>query len=575
MSLRVLRLPLALIALLLGGWLLYALAYDYFQGEELERAKNRSQLYQNTLDGALERFQHLPFILAQDPILIEAAAGRNLERSNDRLERFAELAGVEAIYLMNPEGLTISSSNHRQSPSFLGENYGFRPYFLEALEGRQGEFFAVGATTSRPGYFIAEPVQAPAQGVAGVLALKLDLSALSDAWATSGERVFVSNSDGVVILSSDPGFLYHTLGALPPDRLAAITAERQFGDERLDPLGWKEYGADEVLIGRKSYLHAALPVPHRGWTLHFLADQERVTERAWFAVVIVAIVLALLLAAGLYLRSKRIGSALRVSQADRRSLQSINQKLEQEVSDRRVAEARLHAAQSELARTGKLAMLGQLAASVTHELGQPISAMRNYLAAAQLGGRSSDALVGRLDGIVLRMEHITKQLRFFANPGKEPFEVFDLREAVDEAKHLMVHDFAANKLTPSMKGMDAPLLIKGNRLRIEQVIVNLLRNAVQAMEDTDEKALDLELSQSGGEARLKVTDRGHGLADQTIDHLQEPFHTTRPSGEGMGLGLAISVAIVKEHGGSLSAEAGAQGGAVFTLSLPLVEELVA
>ena len=551
--------------------ILFSASFSYFKNAELELAQNRGSIYRSILVSALDRFQHLPFVLAQDPLVIAALEGRDREGLNRRLAAFADRAKLDAIYLMDRSGLTIAASNHDAPVTFLGQNYGFRPYFREALAGRRGEFFAIGATTSRPGYFVAELVRGPDGRTNGVITIKLDLSDLAKAWAAGGEAVLVSNSDGVVVLSSDPSWLYRTLAPIPPERRTEIDAERQFGDEPLSPLDWSETEDGRVDMDGRGHLHVQLPVSRLGWTLHFLADGSRVLERVLFTVGAAAVVLALLLALAIFLRSERIREALRASQADRRQLQETNLRLEREIEERRVAERRLESAHSELARASKLAALGQLAASVTHELGQPIAAMRNYLAAEELEAEAPAQrnLLTRLGDLVRRMESITKQLRFFAKPAAEPLLETDLRDVLEGARVVLEHELGAPDVDVSIHVPDEAVPVRANRLRLEQVLINLVRNSMDAMQNSDRRSLAIRIGTAGSRAFLSVQDSGHGVGDRSIEQLQEPFHTTRASGEGMGLGLAISSAIINEHDGTLSVENGRAGGAVFCIELPL------
>lgn len=562
--------------------LVFFTARSYFESLELQRAQSRVTLYRSTLISALERYQHLPFVLARDPFVVRGAEGTGREALNRRLASFAAEADLDAIYLMDRTGLTVAASNFdKGDQSFLNQNYGFRPYFLAALQGNRGQFFGIGATTSRPGYFIAEPVRNTTGAVVGVVALKLDLTALERAWSDGGETVFVSNRDGIVLLSSTSPVRYRALNPLTEDQFAAIRARKQFGKEPLAPLNWTHTGRDRVSLDGVSHLHVTAPIPGSDWELHFLSPERDVLARAWLVVVGAAILAVVISAGGLYLRIRRVRESLAESQAARRELQAANIDLAREIEERRAAERRLEKAQSELARTSKLAALGQLAASVTHELGQPISAMKNYLAAAELDyapGETNETFT-RLASVVGRMERLTQQLRFFARPsgkgeGGEAMQAVDLKEVWREAFTLIEPDVdgAGIKLDAAMP--DAPVMVRGDRMRLEQVVVNLCRNAVLAMQSAPRRVLTVRINRSGGpqgdRAQFTIRDSGPGLNGKTIEALQEPFVTTRASGEGMGLGLAISAEIVKEHDGTLTARDTEDGGAEFTVNLPIM-----
>ncbi|VAW18127.1 FIG00740943: hypothetical protein [hydrothermal vent metagenome] len=552
---------------------LFFVALSYFQNAEYQRAENRASLYRSTLVGALGRSEYLPFILSQDPYVIAGAQGKDLLGLNRRLAEFAARANLDAIYLMDKTGLTIAASNYDAPVTFIGQNYGFRPYFKDAMAGKRGEFFGIGATTLQPGYFIAEMVRGARGEALGVIAIKLNLTDLTKAWAAGGEVVFVSNSDGVVVLSSNKDWRYKTLAPISAARRAEIAKERQFASEPLTTLGWKVAGNQRARLNGRDYIYAVTPVLRPGWELHFLSDESRVRERAWFTVIAAAILASLPLMVALFFRAERIRAALDASQADRRQLRSANKKLAREIEERRAAERRLEKAQEELARSSKLAALGQLSASVTHELGQPISAMRNYLAAAEYDTNKKEraTTLKRLSEIVIRMVSITNQLRFFASPGDSGLTRIDLRKVWQGALVLIEPDIKVAKIRLDAQLWHSPVMIRGNRLRLEQVLVNLLRNAIAAMIGEKERTLGVNIGVVNGRAVISVSDSGHGLGERSIEQLKEPFHTTRASGDGMGLGLAISAAIVKEHGGVLQAQNNKEGGAVFCVELPLAD----
>jgi two-component system C4-dicarboxylate transport sensor histidine kinase DctB len=552
-------------------WLAQQLAVS----AESRRSADRVSLYLSTLVSALEEHQHLPFILAWDPLVVQAPHSAENTELNLRLESFAQEAGVDAIYLMDPHGLTIAASNWSEEPTFIGNNYGFRPYFKMALSGLRGVFFAIGATTQEPGYFISEPVYAPSGHIVGVLALKVDLTPLTRAWREGGETLLASDPHGVAILASNSDWTYKTLAPLSQDVRAEIAAERQFGDEPLLPLGFAEE-ANGISIGGVRYLQTVREVGHLGWKLHYLTPFNRINEQAWQAVLMAAAILLLASVAFLLIRTQRIRNALFASQEERRGLRILNSKLADEIEERKAAERRLEKAQKELQQVSKMAALGQLSASVTHELGQPIAAMRNYLAAAELPGNRIQGeardLIDHLNGIAARMEHITGQLRFFAQAEPKKLSNFDLRDIVASVMKLMNTDFADGTIRCSVLSPEDPVRVYGDGFRIEQVLVNMIRNAIDAVTGSDIPEIELSLRCDGGVAVLSVTDNGPGLSDEALAHAEDPFFTTKASGAGMGLGLAISATILKDHDGQMLFANAPEGGAVFTLTMPIVTE---
>jgi len=539
----------------------------YFRAGEVTRAEGRLSLYRSTVVAELNRFSHLTFVLSQDPFVIATASGGPTGPLDARLADFAEQAGLDAIYLMDTDGLTISASNAGQPGSFVGQNYSFRPYFTDAMAGRQGRFYGIGATTGLPGYFITDPVLSETGEVLGVIAIKLDLSALEQSWRDGGEQVLLTNADGVVLLASEPAWQYRTLAPLDETQRAAIASARQFSGQALEPLDWSPGRSGRSEIGGQEVIHlTGGDLPH-GWQLHYFASVDPVVTRSWLASV-----LALVLAGGvgvvvLVRRNTSIRAALTRSEAEEAALRLANERLAVEIEDRRTAERRLERTRDELTRASRLAALGQLAASVTHELGQPITAMRNHLAAAELGAGTSVA--PRLTGLVERMEGITRQLKFFANPGEDALGPVDLVAAMEEAIKLVQPNLEAGEIELSQDRPATPVIVRGNKLRIEQVMTNILRNAIDAMEDGDERALTVSVGGEAGSAWFEVADRGHGLGDASLADLTEPFVTSRASGQGMGLGLAISAGIVTEHHGVMRAWNRPSGGAIFRVEIPL------
>ncbi len=562
----------ATLALPLGALLvsiaLFQGALRYFKAQQIEQATARLTLYQNTLETEIRHFGHLPFLLSLDPVVGQTLAGASTVALDHRLARFAQSAGLDAIYLMDHSGLTVSASNAKTAASFKGQNYGYRPYFQAAQRGELGEFYGIGATTGKPGYFYAIGVRHPGGLDDGVIAIKSDLSPLQDSWQASGERILLANSDGIVLLASDPGWRYRTLQPLSDTQRDRIAESRQFGAEALDPLDWSVNRRTQTASIDNTaffYLHTAdLP---NSWSLHYFEPRDLAITRAWLVTggfVMLTMLSFIWLQMG---RAQRIGAALRRSEREETLLRQANEALANEVEDRKQAQQALQETQAELARAGRLAALGQLASSVTHELGQPIAAMRNQLAAADMT-QGPTALSDKMQGLVARMEDITRQLKFFSRKGRDQFEPLDLRAVLDAALDLMAPNITQIGVSVSVDRAPDQLGLTGNRLRLEQVATNILRNAIDAVENADDKQIVITMGADATTVWFEIADTGHGLGDRSFDDLREPFATTRESGQGMGLGLTISAGIVSDHGGTITAQNKAGGGAVFRVSLP-------
>lgn len=566
MRLRFLILPVVATAVVV--LILFRMSYSYFQSEELTKAQGRLSLYQSSVSGELERFSHLTYVLARDPFVIETAKGRGTDQLNARIRDFAARAGLDAIYLIDLDGLTIATSNAQEPSSFIGHNYAFRPYFQDALSGVQGRFYAIGATTGLPGYFMADAVYDTTGEMLGVLAIKINISGLEDNWVSSGERVFLANRDGVVLLASDPSWRYRVLSPLSAERRQEIVDVRQFAGQDLAPLDWAPMADQRARIGASEHLHlVADDLPH-GWKLHFFASDDQARTRAWLVTAIAMILAAVALILFQIQRAGRVGAELRRSEQEEAKLRQANERLATEITERLTAERRLKRTQNELESASRLAALGRLAASVTHELGQPIAAMRNHLVAAEIGGGGGNKLTANIGGLVDRMEGITRQLKFFASRDAEAFKELDLRDAITMSLELVAPNMQKIGAEVVLDMPAHPVPIRGIRLRVEQVMTNLLRNALDASETRSPPTLTVRAGVSGAKAWVEIEDNGHGIGSATLEDLKEPFVTTRESGRGMGLGLAISASIVKDHDGEMTARNIDPEGAVFRVTFP-------
>lgn len=564
------KILIVLVALVAAAVVLVA-SHRYFLSEERTIAEGRLSFYRSSVVAEIERFSHLTHVLALDPFVIDTAEGAPPAPLDARLRDFAAEAGLDAIYLMTTSGLTIAASNAGMPASFVGQDYGFRPYFQDALTGEQGRFYGIGATTGLPGYFIADPVRGEAGTIIGVVAIKLDLSRLARSWQNAGERVILADRNGVVLLASDPDWRYRTLEPLDPAQRAAIEQARQFPGQPLDMLDWAALRDGRAQVGGQSGLHLVADDLAHGWALHYFADADRAVARSWLLTASFVMLAGIGFIAFQFQRTRRMGAALRRSAEEEAQLRIANDLLAREIEERRTAERRLSRTQGELERASRLAALGQLAASVTHELGQPIAAMRNHLAAAEMQQGGGGKLVGRLTALVERMEGITRQLKFFARSGNEDLGPVDLISAMQAALELVAPNLGHGDVSLVTDWAEDPVKVTGNRLRLEQVMTNLLRNAIEAVEDADHPTIHVRIGKDADGAWFEVADNGHGLGGKSLDDLKEPFITTRESGQGMGLGLTISAGIVEDHGALMSACAGEESGAIFRVTFPAAE----
>lgn len=541
----------------------------------------RLTLYSGTLREALSRYAYLPYVLSKNTdVHILLKTSFNSDLVNSYLHSLNSEAGSEALYVMNSIGETLASSNWQEPLSFVGHNYGFRPYFTDAKAGLKGHFFAIGVTTGQPGYFMSHPVKKDEQFL-GATVVKVNLAPLQDDWHKGGETVLVSDTNGVLFLSSRTDWKYRTLTQLSEGQRNMILAGRQYGNQSLDllPLETVETLADGQRIVRFEnalYLMLSRPLPGLGWQLHHVVSLAPVQEQGQAVAAIGTVLLLLILALGLYFRERQQKQISRRKAREAEATQEMNLRLQEEIAERSRTESILRETQAELVQTGKLAALGHMAAGIVHELNQPISAIRTQAASGRLLlDRQDTGKVREVLAAVTRMtEHmasITAQLKTFAHKTPQLKEQIVLQDCLDGAVAMTAPLFSEFGISLYKEIPDEALILKGDRVRVKQVLINLIRNAIDAMRDCDQRNLRIKMSVQNQEAEISVSDSGPGIADQDMEEIFTPFFTTKEVGEGMGLGLSISYRIVTDLGGTIRAQNLSDGGTRFIVKLPLVK----
>ncbi len=559
-------------------WEITRLTYSVELGSLIETGEERLTLYSGTLREALSRYAYLPYVLARDGAVQELLfSGGDVGRVNRYLEELNREAGSDELYVIDITGNTVAASNWRDPLSYIGQNYGFRPYFTEAKQGGQGRFFAIGTTTGRPGFFMSHPVQRAGR-ISGVVVAKVNLAPLQDGWREGGEIVMVSDANGVLFLSSRSDWKYTTLVPLTVEQRQRIGAGRQYSDQPLplSPLQTFESISENrrlVRVGDTRYLmlSRALNVP--GWTLLHLAPLAPVYERSRAVATIGTILALLILALGLYARERRQKQLSRRKAREAEAIKQVNLRLQEEIDEHRLTEQALRDTQAELLQSSKLAALGQLAAGIVHELNQPIAAIRTHAASGRLllERQLSEQLRETFAAITRITEHmasITAQLKSFASKTPRRYEQLVLQNCLESALGMVAPLLGEAGVSLEKQLPLEPVTLSGGRGQLEQVLVNLIRNSVDAMRDSDERRLRIAVTREAGSVQLSVRDSGCGIAEQDLPELFNPFFTTKEVGQGLGLGLSISYRIVTDLGGTIRAINNPDGGASFIVQLP-------
>ena len=526
------------------------------------RAELRMALYSGNLMSELQRTAVVPLLLARDPEMIKALSAGDFSGTSARLISFQAEIGAASILLLDGDGRIVGATNR----NVLGVSLRDKPLFVEAQRTNETVFTAAPNETGGFDFAYSRAVRADNK-VVGVIVVAPDLVKYERSWGAFQDVVVVTDSTGTVLLATEARWrgkpLAEVLGG--PETPSAVARALKGATD------WAQNPPDTYLRG-EAVMRTEARVPFRGWRMLTYTAYDSVRERVNGVLALEIMGFAILLALTFYILSRRAWSQSLSFQRESAELRLLNARLQREIAEREKAQKDLAVAEQTLAQSSKLAVLGEMSAGVSHELNQPLAAMKTYLAGARLllqRRRADEALASfqRIDDLIERMGAITRQLKSYARKGGEAFEPVDLRACLSTALAMMEPQLKARVVKILRSVPRQPVMVMADRIRLEQVIINLLRNALDATKDVAEPRVELMLT--GGEtALLAVRDNGHGIAD--IENLFEPFYTTKKPGEGVGLGLAISSGIVADLGGRLTARNMPGGGAVFEVQLPLL-----
>ncbi len=554
---------LLVLFLMLAGavvWVSNVWLTDRFTEATRNRAELRLALYSGSIVSELQRNSVVPLLLSRDPTLARALSVGEYSTTSQRLISYRDEIGAASIVLLNRDGRVVAATDRLE----IGELHTGRPYLVEAL--RSSETVFTTTQTDSGGFSFSFSRRIEDGGLLlGVILVRVDLSRLADRWRGTSEAVFVADSQGRIILSTEPRWRGHN-----ETEAVELRSPSTAIDRAIEAAGDWAFATPGPYFSGGSTLRLESRIPFRGWMLVSFTAYDSVRERVNGVLALEIMGFALLLAGAFYVLSRRARLQSVIFQRESAELRRLNDRLQREIAERQKVERNLEEAEQSLAQSSKLAALGEMSAAVSHELNQPLAAMKTYLAGAKLllqRRRPEEALSSfqRIDDLIDRMGAITRQLKSYARKGEEAFQEVDMRDALASAVTMMEPQLRQMTVEITQSLPRTPALVLADRLRLEQVIINLLRNALDAMKAEDRRELDL-LVAEGDEIVLTVRDNGRGIDD--LDALFEPFYTTKQPGDGVGLGLAISSGIVKDLGGRLTARNGEEGGAVFEVRLP-------
>ncbi|MGB3211949.1 MAG: ATP-binding protein [Desulforhopalus sp.] len=558
--------------------------------ELVEQGNVRLELYINYLQGVLGKYESLPELLAIDNSLVRALLNPNEKKRIETLNRYLEtinkVSDTLDTYLMNKDGLTIAASNWKEERPFIGRNFSYRPYFKQAMKGKLGRYFALGSASSKRGYYFAYPVRKDDE-ILGAVVIKINIDSVEQSWADRDENFLVSDPDGVIFITTNPEWRFKSLKPLEHEVLQRITESRRYQDSPLEPLS-QEFPAllDSVQIldisggpGKETrrVLKQSQFMPQAGWNVHILTDTRILRKKVLLVNIMVGTGLCLgyILIILLFQRNHRLAELHRVEEESKKALQEANEQLESRVSDRTLklteanemlrkeildrkqTEIKLKRTRKELIHAAKLAVLGQMSAGINHELNQPLAAIRSYTDnGKQLlqKGRLEDAMwnLEQISELTERMAQIGIQLKLFSKKSSGMVAVVPLHGVIDGALEILKPSLHKEAVELTIDIQPENLEVRANYVLLQQVLVNLISNAMQALEGQKVKKITVECYEKDGKVVVAVRDNGPGVSNEHLNDIFEPFFTTKKSGQGLGLGLTISDRIVRDFGGNIT-----------------------
>ncbi|MCO3453674.1 sensor histidine kinase [Pseudomonas aeruginosa] len=572
---------LVILALLLAPllWPLQYFAERYYSEQLAEQNRQTLDLYVANLLGTLRRYEELPQILGGLPVLRQALQQPGdplLQKiANEALADIRRRTGADVIYLLQPDGTTQVASNWAQADSFVHRNFAFRPYYREAMQGRLARFFGLGTTSIKRGYYFASAVKEGSR-IIGVLVVKVDLEHIERLWGNSPEQLLVIDNYGVVILSSREDWRFHASRPLSAAERDEIHANIPYPVQDPKPLR----------LQQSAWLSQSRTLPETGWTVSIYAPRTLI-ERPVRSVLLIggATLLALLLLLTLLTLSRRhyLDRIALEAEAKRqleervlertRELENANAQLQQEVHEREQAQRELMRAQDEVVQAGKLTALGTMSASISHELNQPLAAIRSYADNARVlldHQRTEDARgnLEQISDLTTRMASIIARLKAYARGARRAPENVQLQPAIEDALSMVASRRRAMNVELLRDVPDAPLWVQAGETRLRQILGNLLTNALDALaEKAPPRRLWVIASQDQHGVTLTLRDNGPGFSEDALAHAHEPFFTTKTTAKGLGLGLAICDNLLRALGGRLEMGNHLEGGAVVRLHL--------
>ena len=690
------------ICLILISFLLSLAFYLFLLFTSTQENQRTSKIVEQSLIASINQHEYLPALLAADSTVVNVLLNnRNHElTANKKLSYAATRADADAIFVMNLKGKVVATSNYQHSKSFLHKNYGFRPYFTQAIsESKRQFYYAKGATTGIPGFFIASPVIFNGQ-VIGVVVVKITMAHWEKNWDQSSENIITADENNIIILSSKNQWRYRSIGELSPVVLKKVKQQKQFGNSQHESIYTKSFEINLFnqtsitfwLIDHTLYISYRYVIPEINWTLFSLISHGKILYSS-----IVFFFIVSMLSLSFYLirreRQHRLAVINRTRQLEmnrkeelkavidnihigvllfpesgellsindharhlffdgklplnektiyihemvnidftrldslllndvaspayheayafhhkenipimfalskltvmerplylmtvvnitrrkhaENELVHINNTLEDTITKRT---SELEKAQATLIQKNKAAALGNMAATIVHELSQPLTAMNSSIAAvcAKIDNNDWDGAsqsANRLNHLSEKMDKVIKLLKYFSYKDNQSNDFTDLEKIIKDTLDIYKDTFKEKGVSLHYQGVTTPTIIRANPLKLDLVISNIIKNAIDASESHQQPSVNIHMKKTDDDkALITITDNGHGVDEKIMGNMFNPYFTTKEVGKGLGLGLSITYEIIQEYGGTITVNNindGNQTGACFTISLPI------
>ena len=512
----------------------------------------------------LQKNSVIPQFLVRDQSIWNALLSNNFSSLPQMFSEFINEISIESITLMDRTGQIVAVAGKEN----LNVNSSNKIIFNTAISTNDTVMNIIEKDENEFGFFYSRKIEND-QRVLGVLSIEVDLKKFENSWKSAGEHIFISNGEGKIVLATEPTWKGLSEDLAWKNQNSKNIIKRGYSVAK----GWVDSNESDQYFNDSSFVRFNKNIPILNWKISSFENYSGVRERVNTILALEILIFLLLLVLSLYSLNRKKILRLNLFEEETIKLRELNKKLETEMEQRKRVEKNLLAVEQTLEQHSKLAALGEMSAAISHELNQPLAAMKTYLAGASLllkrnRPQETVAALMRIDGLIHRMGEITKQLKSFARKNTESFVPLNFNDAILEAMSIMEPQLKQSGIKIDTNIPSEPVLIVGDQQRLEQVIINLIRNAIDALDDTELPSITISLYKNNS-VRFSIRDNGKGIND--LEKLFEPFQTSKDPGKGLGLGLAISSNIISELGGSLSGENLTPTGAEFTIKLPLFD----